>query len=242
MARVFARRARLPAPCSAARAAAVPRCSAPTRGPGRTGRPTRAPCSCFSAAFWRPALRGAAHADAAPVEPARASPRRPGTSPSTRPRRSSPTRTGSTTRGETTMTYFIADGRAGGPELRLRRRRHRRRGRVRPRHRLALAARAWASSDVDLTRALLYVLVPISIVVGLLLVSQGVAADARRPTSTCTTVTGGDADAGPRAGRLAGGDQAARHQRRRLLQRQLGDAVREPELAHQLRRACSRSC
>ena len=40
-----------------------------------------------------------------------------------------------------------------------------------------------------------------------------------------------------RPGRLAGRDQAARHQRRRLLQRQLGNAVRERERAHQLRRA-----
>ena len=37
------------------------------------------------------------------------------------------------------------------------------------------------------------------------------------------------ADARARAGRLAGDHQGARHQRRRLLQRQLGDAVREPD-------------
>ena len=44
------------------------------------------------------------------------------------------------------------------------------------------------------------------------------------------------ADARAGARRLAGGDQAARDQRRRLLQRQLGDAVREPDVAHELRR------
>ena len=36
-----------------------------------------------------------------------------------------------------------------------------------------------------------------------------------------------------RPGRLAGGDQGARHQRRRLLQRQLGAPVREPQRAQQ---------
>ena len=41
--------------------------------------------------------------------------------------------------------------------------------------------------------------------------------------------------------RLADRDQAARHQRRRLLQRQLLDAVREPDGAHELRRGCSSS-
>ena len=44
------------------------------------------------------------------------------------------------------------------------------------------------------------------------------------------------ADAGARPGRLAGRDQAARHQRRRLLQRQQRDALREPDRALELRR------
>ena len=44
------------------------------------------------------------------------------------------------------------------------------------------------------------------------------------------------ADARARAGRLAGRHQAARHQRRRVLQRQLGDPVREPHAALELRR------
>ena len=54
-------------------------------------------------------------------------------------------------------------------------------------------------------------------------------ADRRRP------------DARARAGGLAGGDQGARHQRRRLLQRQLDDAVREPDVDLELRRAALRS-
>ena len=44
------------------------------------------------------------------------------------------------------------------------------------------------------------------------------------------------------ARRVAGRDQAARHQRRRLLQRELGASVRESDAALQLPRGCSRSC
>ena len=42
-------------------------------------------------------------------------------------------------------------------------------------------------------------------------------------------------------GRLAGCDQDARHQRRRLLQRQLRASVREPDAAHELPARCWRS-
>ena len=72
---------------------------------------------------------------------------------------------------------------------------------------------------VDLIRTLLYILLPLSILVALLLVSQGVI----------QTLAGHlalhdpgrrRADPGARPGRLAGRDQAARNQRRRLLQRQ----------------------
>ena len=45
-----------------------------------------------------------------------------------------------------------------------------------------------------------------------------------------------EADAGDGAGRLAGDHQGARHQRRRLLQRQQRPPVREPDAAHQLHR------
>ena len=44
-------------------------------------------------------------------------------------------------------------------------------------------------------------------------------------------------DARPGPGRLAGGDQGARHERRRLLQHQLGLPVRELDRPHQLLRA-----
>ena len=49
------------------------------------------------------------------------------------------------------------------------------------------------------------------------------------------------ADARARPGRLADRDQAARHERRRLLQRQLGAPVREPDAALRTSSSCSRS-
>ena len=89
---------------------------------------------------------------------------------------------------------------------------------------------------VDLTRTILYVLLPLSIVVGLVLVSQGVIQTLQGHGRRRPTLTGGHADLRLRAGRRPGGDQDARHQRRRLLQRQLGDALREPDVALELRR------
>ncbi len=46
----------------------------------------------------------------------------------------------------------------------------------------------------------------------------------------------GRADVGARSGRVADRDQAARHERRRVLQRQLGASVREPDAAFELPR------
>ena len=85
-------------------------------------------------------------------------------------------------------------------------------------------AKAIGNFWVDLTRCTLYILIPISVVVGLVLVWQGVPQksgclyrgdDARR----------GEADHRPRPGRLAGDHQGARHQWRRVLQRQLGASL-----------------
>ena len=87
----------------------------------------------------------------------------------------------------------------------------------------------------DLVRILLYVLLPISIVGALFLVSQGVIQNLSHAT-VVHTLTGGTQILGPGPGRLAGGDQGARHQRRRLLQRQLGLPVRERERPDQLLR------
>ena len=81
---------------------------------------------------------------------------------------------------------------------------------------------------VDLTRCTLYFLIPISVVGALVLVWQGSAAEPRR------LYRGDDARRGEtgdraRPGRLAGDHQGARHQWRRVLQRQLGASVRKSE-------------
>ena len=66
----------------------------------------------------------------------------------------------------------------------------------------------------------------------LVLVSQGVIQNFHA-AKTVTTVDGPDADDPGRPDRQPGGDQGARQERRRLLQRQLGAPVREPEPDHQ---------
>ena len=85
---------------------------------------------------------------------------------------------------------------------------------------------------VDLTRISLRVLLPLSILAAMVLVVSGVIQNLNPPTDI-TTIAGGTPDAAGWAGRLPGGDQGARHQRRRLLQRQLRAPVREPERVHQ---------
>ena len=128
-----------------------------------------------------------------------------------------------------------------------------------PRLRAPQHARRIGNFWVDLTRVTLYILLPLSLVLALVLVSQGVvqtfdaykdACDARvaaqvgRTPPTAQGAAGDDADRisahGP--GRVAGRDQAARHQRRRLLQRQLGAPVREPDAAVATSSRCWRSC
>ena len=98
---------------------------------------------------------------------------------------------------------------------------------------------------VDLMRSLVCVFVPLALVVALRagrhrraddLPGGGAGDDARRR---------GDqdehADDRPRPGGRAGGDQAARHQRRRLLRPQLDPPVREPVALEQPGRRSSRS-
>ena len=80
----------------------------------------------------------------------------------------------------------------------------------------------------DLTRTMLYVLLPVSIIGALFLVSQGVI-QSFGGTDTCTTLAGGTQTLAFGPGRLAGDHQGARDERRRLLQRQRRDAVREPD-------------
>ena len=94
---------------------------------------------------------------------------------------------------------------------------------------------SWATSGSDLVRITLYLLLPISIIGALFLVSQGVIQNLSHQ-SVVHTLSGGTQMTRPGTGRLAGGDQGARHQRRRLLQRQLRLPVREPERPDQLLR------
>ena len=86
---------------------------------------------------------------------------------------------------------------------------------------------------VDLTRSVLYILLPISVVGALILVSQGVV-QTLGGSIVATTLQGVQQTLalGPR--RLAGGHQGARQQRRRVLQRQLRPPVREPQRLHEL--------
>ena len=66
------------------------------------------------------------------------------------------------------------------------------------------------------------------------------AASSRRPMPTAKPVTEQTIAAGP--GRVADRDQAARHQRRRVLQRQLGASVRESRRRSRTSWSCWRSC
>ncbi len=87
---------------------------------------------------------------------------------------------------------------------------------------------------VDVTRCTLYVLLPICVAVCAVPGLAGHAADAR---ALCRRhhARRRQADHRGRPGRLAGRDQDARHQRRRLLQRQRRASVREPDRAVELR-------
>ncbi len=92
----------------------------------------------------------------------------------------------------------------------------------------------------DLVRTILYVLAPISVIGALVLVSQGVIANFATYL-TAHTITGltQSIAMGPVASQEV--DQGARHQRRRLLQHQLGAPVREPDGVHQLLRDAARA-
>ncbi len=87
---------------------------------------------------------------------------------------------------------------------------------------------------VDITRCLLYILLPIAFVAGIIFVGQGAVQTLAGTVSIHDVAERRDPDHPPRPDRLHGGDQAARHQRRRLPQRQLGHHLREPDRPHQL--------
>ena len=93
------------------------------------------------------------------------------------------------------------------------------------------SARTLGNFWVDLTRCVLYLLLPIAIVVGLVFIAGHAAEPDRLYRGDHARRRQADHRAGP--GGLAGSDQDAGHQRRRLLQRQLRASVREPDRADQ---------
>ncbi len=80
---------------------------------------------------------------------------------------------------------------------------------------------------VDLTRAVLYVLLPGALLLALVLLALGVPQTLQASVSAATLE--GAADHFRRARRQPARHQAAWHKRRRLLQRQLGPPAREPQ-------------
>ena len=89
----------------------------------------------------------------------------------------------------------------------------------------------------DMVRTILYVLAPMSVVVAIVLVSQGVIANFSNYL-TVHTITGltQSIAMGPVASQEV--DQGAGHERRRLLQHQLGTPVREPDRLHAISSRC----
>ena len=79
-------------------------------------------------------------------------------------------------------------------------------------------ARGIGNFWVDLTRATLYVMLPLSIVVALALIAFGMPQNLGAYTEA-TTLEGAKQVHGPRAGRVADRHQTARYQWRRVLQR-----------------------
>ena len=139
--------------------------------------------------------------------------------------------------GETTMSHLTQMARPDGAELRVRRGRHGRRWsrsiRGLARRRLATLGNFW----VDLTRTTIRILLPLSFVFARRAGQPGRDPELRRLRPTVTTRRGRRRRSIP-GGPGASQDrhQAARHQRRRVLQRQLRPPVREPDGVHQLPR------
>ena len=94
---------------------------------------------------------------------------------------------------------------------------------------------------VDLTRSTLYVLLPLSIVLGAVPGLAGRAAEPRR-LCRCNHARGRQADVEPGPGGLADRHQAARHQRRRLLERQLVASPTRTRRRSAISSRCSPSC
>ena len=140
--------------------------------------------------------------------------------------------------GEATMSYLTPDGRPRLAQLHLRRGRA---SRSRWRSRAASPAAATGKGPgtignfwVDLTRATVYILLPICVRLRARLRLAGDDPEPRARTRRSRRSRARKQVDRDGAGGLAGGDQAARHERRRLLQRERRPPVREPDPAHQL--------
>ena len=96
------------------------------------------------------------------------------------------------------------------------------------------SARTVGNFWVDVTRCTLYILIPICVPYALFLVWQGMPQTLGAYVDA-TTLEGAKQTIARRPGRLADRHQDARHQRRRLLQRQRRASVREPDGAVQPR-------
>ena len=228
MARVYQRRAGAPdARPRPGRAAHLPPARREARRASRTGRRYARTVLVFSAVFWRRALRDPAHAGHPPVQPARTSTRRRGTSPST-PTSSFVTNTNwQFYGGETTLSYFsqmaglaVQNFVSAAVGMAV----------------LARVIRGFARAQRDElgnfwrrphAHAALH---PAAALVRRRAVPRlpGRGPDASTATSTSTTIAGGEQTLALGPGRLADRDQAARHQRRRLLQRQLAMPFENP--------------
>ena len=92
---------------------------------------------------------------------------------------------------------------------------------------------------VDLTRATVYVLLPISLRLRARASSRRAMIQNLVALREVDDPRGREADDRDGAGRLAGGDQAARDERRRLLQRERRAPVREPERRSRTSSRCS---
>ena len=89
---------------------------------------------------------------------------------------------------------------------------------------------------VDLVRGTLRILLPISIVGAIILIAGGAIQNFDLHDQVVNTLAGGAADHHRRPGGQPGSHQGTRHQRRRLLQRQLRAPVREPDHVDELDR------
>ncbi len=95
---------------------------------------------------------------------------------------------------------------------------------------------------IDLIRVTLHVLLPMSFLLALFFICQGVIqnfkADVNHHLSGNASRPCAKPDHPPGAGGLAGGDQDAGHQRRRFFQRQFRPPVREPDPAEPILSSC----